>query len=155
MTEVSTTVNVPSAAQLRDLQSFEDAQKLIEGELGGAVVQAADVLGDGFELFTEKDKLIGLPLIFVTWQFSPGKYGEDFCTARVMAQFGKNDVRKYIINDGSTGICAQLREMTDKNAGAKMLFAPKGLRKSEYEYTESDGSRKPATTHYIDTSPKQ
>lgn len=139
--------------ELRELSSFQDAIKLAQETLGAEVISSTD-LGDGFALLKdeEKDGLIGKPCMFVTWRFADGDYGE-FVSAHVMVELGKDKYAKYIINDGSTGICAQLRDLTDRQPDSRMLFAPKGLRRSDFTYTDGDGKSKPAHTYYVDTAP--
>lgn len=144
----------PSFEQLKGLNSFDDLAALAK-ELGGEVTPSS-VLGDGFSLLEDKDYLIGKPAVFVTWQFSTGDYG-DFVSARVMAQERNGTIGKYVINDGSTGIMEQLKQITTDNPKAVMISAPRGLRKSEYKKDVFDADvndyvEKPATTYYIDTS---
>jgi hypothetical protein len=102
----------------------------------------------------DKSKLIGVPCVFVSWTFSEGDHGE-FVSARVVVDRG-NAIEKVVINDGSTGICEQLRQINNDGA-PQMMYAPRGLRKSEYTALVPDpktGEMKEtrATTFYVDTS---
>jgi hypothetical protein len=138
----------------REISTFEDAFALAQ-EMGAELVSATD-LGDGFALLKTDDKesLVGRSCVFVSWQFSEGEMGE-FVSARVLAKNLNGSVDKVILNDGSTGICAQLRELTKEDA-ASMLYAPHGLRRSTYKISLPDDNgnviEREATTYYIDTS---
>lgn len=139
---------------LRDIRTFDDALRLASQEFGN-VLDASEEIGDGFSLLADKDKLIGVPIIFLSWTFSEGDYidaetGEksEFVTARVVAKYGPDAYSKHILNDGGTGIRRQLRQLTDRDGRTGGLVSRNGLRRSDYELP--DGS--PATTHYIDTS---
>lgn len=142
-----------SAAQLSEVVSFDDALRLMEETYGeGAVALASDALGDGFSLLEEKDQLIGVPCAFISWRESLGDFGP-FVAARVVTQ----DNRKVVIIDGGSGIYAQLSEFSQKFGRDGGLVARKGLRRSDYTYTDTDKKsgetvERPATTYYIDTS---
>jgi hypothetical protein len=94
------------------------------------------------DIVDNKDKLIGVPFLIVQWRFNESeKYKNDdgtngsFVSAEVMLQDGT----LLVLNDGSTGIARQLRELSDRRiaAGHAMPYAGravnKGLRKSEYD----------------------
>jgi hypothetical protein len=92
--------------------------------------------GSGFAVIADKDTLLKTPLVLLGWQFRQSKeYGSEFVTAYVMTKTGE----RGILVDGSTGICRQLREITDTRIGRGMpnaqqgLSAPGGLRRSDYE----------------------
>lgn len=146
---MTTSIERLSNDDLRNIATFDDAMALFNGD----VHTADSELGDGFELLKEKDRLIGDPCLFISWSFSEGDHGE-FVSARVIAKSGG----KYVVNDGSTGLCSQLREYTDSHGGRNGgLLSRRGLRKSEYTYDETDPKTgeiktKPAVTYYIDTS---
>lgn len=137
-----------SDESLAGLSSFADALSLIEATYGNdALVVASEVLGDGFAMLENKDKLVGELFVFISWDFHLGDHGE-FVAARVMTQDGK----KYIVIDGSTGICKTLSEYTEKTGKKVGMVCQKGLRRSDYTYTDENGVDKPATTYYIDTA---
>jgi len=149
------------SAELRSISSFEDAVRLLADKIGQENIHAADELGDGFMLLPDEDKdtLKNIPCLFLTWQFNPeGKFGE-FVSARVVANFGNGNLGRYILNDGGTGIYAQLREFTDANNGTRAgMYARHGLRRSDYMAQIPDPKTgeivpTPATTFYIDTTP--
>lgn len=153
---------------LRSIVSFDDAAALT-AEVHGNIVAAAEELGDGFTLIKDEDKarLVGLPLIFMQWSFHDGDFGSQFVAARVVARNHDGSASKYILNDGSTGICETLKKYTDNTGRTGGLYARHGLRASEYMYCEAcqtvapkvgdeahrtAGKHKKAATYYIDTS---
>jgi hypothetical protein len=113
----------------------------------GDIVSAAEY-GTGFEVLDKdaKGQLVGVPFIVLDWTLNEGDFGE-FVSLRLVTQ----DNRKLIVNDGSTGIAKQIREIAEVGE-QRALYVKKGLRRSDYEYTAKDGSKKPATTFYLDTS---
>ncbi|SRR5712691_97158 len=145
---------------LRDLDSFDAAIALTREKLGAELVPASEVMGNGFIILNGDDKiqLVGLPCIFMGWTFNLGDSGE-FVSATVVAKSGSAMI-KAIVNDGGTGICAQLREYTRLNSGKQGgLTALHGLRVSRYfvdgegqKYKEGGPGRTAAATFYIDTS---
>lgn len=137
-----------STEELRSITSFEDALDLAQAKLGkgNPIPQASEELGDGFTLLDkdEKDLLIRRDLIILDWSFSAGDFDKEFVTMRVVTRDGG----RYIVNDGSTGIAAQLRDYSDRTGRYSMLRVERGLRKSEYSNEHSEH----AVTYYLDTS---
>lgn len=132
---------------LRNITSYDDAFALVESTYGPILTADAE-LGDGFALLESKDPLIGIPLLFLSWSFSPGKFDEEFVSARIVTKDGG----KYVLNDGGTGIRAQLREFSDSHGGRTGgLLARRGLRRSDYQYTDDNGKTQDASTYYVDT----
>lgn len=138
---------------LRAITTFDEAIALATAE-HGAAVYADEVLGDGFALLSTdgKARLVGVPLCFMEWSFYDGEFGGKFVAARVVARGPSGNVERYILNDGSTGICDQLAKFQLNKGRNGNLIARYGLRRSDYEYTDESGKTKPATTYYIDTS---
>jgi hypothetical protein len=93
----------------------------------------------------DKAKLCGVPFMLVHWEFHGGDFGE-FVSMWVLTL----DDKRYIVNDGSTGIYQQLKETTGKHNIDSMLVCRHGLRESKYTYTGPDGKERPASTFYID-----
>jgi len=149
----STAVEVPGknfeVDELAGIKSFDDALALVAEKLGGQekVGVADQEIGDGFKLLENKDTLIGIEMLLVTWDFHMGDFGE-FVSAKVVTRDGQ----KYIVNDGSSGIRDQLMQYSAKKNSQGGLFCRKGLRRSEYKYTDEKGNETPATTYYLDTS---
>lgn len=134
--------------ELAGIKSFDDALALVKEKMGESNVKvASEEIGDGFKLLENKDLLSGVQSLFVTWDFHQGDHGE-FVSAKVVTVDGA----KYIVNDGSSGIRDQLMAYTAKHNTQGGLFCAKGLRRSDYKYTDEDGTEKPATTYYLDTS---
>lgn len=140
------------------MRSPEDAFKLAVTKgfaPGGAIQVSKDVLGNGFEVLPtkEKDRLVGVRLLILSWQYNEGEQGE-FVSANVMTADGK----RYVLNDGSTGILAQLHRLEAWRRGEAPglpdavyrtnLMCENGLRKSEYD-KEVNGKMTRATTYYI------
>lgn len=141
-----------SEEELRNLNSLESIKALL-GDT--QVTQAAD-LGSGFALLdTEgKRRLVGVPVLFLFWTFNKGTQGSaEFVSAHVVQTDNLgNVVGKFIINDGSTGIYQQLKDFTARTGQSKGLYAARGLRASDYTFTNDAGQDQDATTFYIDTS---
>lgn len=132
----------------------DDLRGLSFNDLAGDAVDISTVLGNGFTLLRgdhDKARLIGVPFILVDWHFNAGDAGE-YVTAYVIT---KNE-DKFILNDGSTGVCAQLRAYTDRTGQSGGLGVRNGLRRSDYTIKVADRNGElrdtPATTFYLDTS---
>lgn len=143
---VTSTPRAFSVEELRSINSFDDALNLTVAKFGTEIPQASEEIGDGFTLLDkeEKDILIRRDMILLDWSFSKGDFGSDFVTIRCVTRDGG----RYIVNDGGTGICEQLREYSERTGRYSALRVERGLRKSEYsnEYSEN------AVTYYLDTS---
>jgi hypothetical protein len=157
-----------SKEELNAAQSFKDFMELATAVHGGVVAAHETELGDGFRVASEDDKskLIGVPLLFMEWSFNSGDYS-DFVSARVISQ-GDGTIGKWVINDGGTGIYAELKGYTEKTGKFGGLFCRNGLRVSRYtidsetgqalnkrqvgEYAVAGKKTAPAATFYLDTS---
>lgn len=112
------------------------------------VVTAAE-FGSGFDILDtkEKQRLVGVPFIILDWSFNEGDNGE-FVSLRIVTKANEH----LIVNDGSTGILRQMQEIGQLGED-RAIFVKKGLRVSNYEYTDKEtGAKKPASTYYLDTS---
>lgn len=126
--ELELSAKVRDEDVLRDIATFDQAYALAAESYGG-VVDASDLLGTGFEVLNSDDKsrLLNVPLIVLDSRIHDGEQGE-FCSLVVVTEQGA----RYIVNDGSTGIFAQvlrLRQKTEKEGGWLIRH---GLRDSEY-----------------------
>jgi len=142
--------------QLREIKSFEDAFQLAIAT--GGIVSVGDVIGDGFELTKDKQQFVGQEMVVLTWAFSESddytkqtETGETingrFATIRVITRRGK-----FVINDGSTGLAAQLESLSERGINGN-VHCPKGLRVSEYDYTDpKSGEVSKAKTYYLDSA---
>lgn len=149
-TETST-VTIPTYrdADMLQVQTFEDALNLMIETYGSdGVITADEVLGNGFGLLSNKDLLCGVPFLCMKWQFYPGKFADNFVTIMVVTQKGE----KYLVNDGSTGLCKQLWELTQNTGRQGGMVARHGLTRSDFTYLDENNVEKPASTFYIDTS---
>lgn len=125
-----------------------DATQLSFDDIAGQSIDSTEALGtDQFgPILTDKMVLVGLPFVILKWNFYSGDNGE-FVSAWVLTK--TND--RLIMNDGSTGIYAQLRALTDATGQDSGLICRHGLRVSEYDYTKPDGTPGGrARTFYID-----
>lgn len=149
---------------LREISSIEDAMAVL-ANAGIEIKSASEELGDGFTLLAEDDKasLIGVAFLIIECSLSDGDFGT-FASLRLITRDG----RKCILNDGSTGIRAQVVEYLDNHETIVGLAVEKGLRASDFRFCEDCKSvnRKnatkckecesekvrPARTYYLDTS---
>lgn len=132
--------------QLRDIKTLDDLAVALSGREDVKVFDASE-FGNGYEVLDKegKDKLIGVYFAIMDWRFNDGDQGE-FVSVTVLTEKGD----RYVINDGSTGICEQLREIQKAAGGTAVIRVKKGLRVSRYTYTdEKDGKEKPAATYYL------
>lgn len=157
--------------ELSAIESFDDAMRLAVSA-HGTVINAHETteLGDGFRIADEDDKrrLIGVPLMLLEWTFLPGDFAEDYVSVRAISQEDGGRIRKWVINDGGTGIARDLRDFTTKTGRTGGLSVRNGLRVSDYfidpvtkqpltkaerrEYAAEDRKMAPASTFYLDTS---
>lgn len=137
---------------LSELSGFDSALALLSETSG--TVDSFDDYGNGFTILPteEKNRLIKVPFVALQWRFHNGDNGE-FVSVEIVTKGGE----KLVVNDGSTGIRDQLKAVTDRRIkrGADAvsahtnLYVSQGLRRSDYQYTDSDGKAKNATTYYL------
>lgn len=119
--------------------AFDDAVAIATQQYG-ELKEFADEMGTGFQLTQDKSMLVGKKFLALKWNFnSQGDYGVFVSVACVTADGGK-----YIINDGSTGICAQLLEYSTKSGRFGGILAPRGLRESSYATCKACGQPRTA-----------
>jgi hypothetical protein len=161
-----------SVGQLREMD-FDDLVKMAEE--AGELLDATQ-LGEGYHLLAsdDKEKLVNAPFAVVDARFNEkGKYG-GFVTLHIKTKFpivfGEEAYQHFILNDGSTGIARQIRDMQE-NGFHGIIYCRHGLRVSkDYEVTEKKtdpdtgkevrvpivdpATGKPilGTTYYLDTS---
>lgn len=136
---------------LRNISTFDDAFALMAEAYGQENIFAADqIIGNGFRVLSskEKDRLIGVECVFLSWRFNPGKYNDEFVSVLVVTRAGE----KFLMNDSGHGIYQQLHGVTESTGREGGMFVRNGLSRSDYEYEDDKGEMKPATTYYIDTS---
>lgn len=140
--------------ELAQIQNAADALALFGPDTANELEDISDY-GSGFEILPRdrKDSLIGTPLFLVQWKFTDSKeyVGSEFVSVHLVTEDG----RKWILNDGSTGICAQLRRVTarrlreGKSNPQSALRVKNGLRKSEYPTEDAKGNKITGTTYYL------
>ena len=118
------------------------------------ITDLSAVLGSGFTVLPTDDKfrLLNSELIIVEWHFAVGDNGE-FVSLAVVTKDGQ----KLIVNDGSTGIRDQVKDLEARGIFPPVLVS-RGLRVSEYYYDPNDSDKKSrtqvegyrkATTYYL------
>jgi len=129
-------------ANLRDMTSADLLSTF--GAKTADEVLGSDQYGPVLE---DKGKLVGVPFIIVYWEkHEEGNFGS-FITMFIIDK----DDKRYIVNDGSTGIRDQLERLSKESTTNGMIVCRNGFRVSEYEYEDKDGKKRPAKTYYIDT----
>jgi len=160
----------PDDEDMRGIQTAADARADLFARFGeSGLVWADEVLGTGWERVkddkTAKAQLVEKPFIIYYWAFSPGDFRDpltgklrDFVTMWIVTE----DDRRYIITDGSTGVCEDLDKYTKRTGRQHGLGVRRGFRRSDYKLGVMDdvkgkvvprdyeGPTEPATTFYID-----
>lgn len=113
--------------------AFADALAIAE-QLYGTVPAISEEFGNGFSIVEDKGVLVGKKFLLLKWGFSQGDFGV-FCSAAVVTADGG----KYILNDGSTGICDTLREFSTRTQRYGGFVAQRGLRVSQYATCKACG----------------
>ena len=123
--------------ELREIDSAGAAVRLL-ADHGMVVTDLSEILGSGFDVLDtkEKSKLVNVEFLILDWHFSMGDKGE-FVSLSVVARDG----RKFIVNDGSTGIKDQIKALNDAGYSGGILVR-KGLRASEYWMNPKDVTEK-------------
>lgn len=89
----------------------------------------------------DKADLINRGFVITKWRHNPtGEMGE-FVVCEITVMDGTHG----IFTDGSTGIKDQLLKFQEN----RPIIVPKGLRKSDYTYTDDFGVKTPASTYYL------
>ena len=140
---VSKTVKVLSEETLNSLSSVDDAIKAL------GVSSVDDLAWDAspYSLLEDKSKLIGKKFLAVQWKFreSAEYVGSEYVSVYIITSDPIDGHTHFVINDGSTGVCSQLRQLTDKreNDGHVSPFGGAlvrgGLHLSEYDRTDAAG----------------
>lgn len=128
-----------------DELGFGDILKRLSDD--GEIIMASE-LGNGWAVLNNKEKsrLVGVPMLILSSVINDGDFGQ-FVSLQVLT-----NTERLIINDGSTGIAAQIAEL-HKQGNMKAIYCKHGLRESKYEYEDpKTGEKKPASTFYLDTS---
>jgi hypothetical protein len=151
-TEIAKPTNAPTVftdSILAKITSFDDAKGMLDST--GIVLESMSDYGTGFSIM-EKSKLVGVPFLILEWRFNNSDLNEGGFVS--VAAVTKHD-DKVIFNDGSTGILAQLRMVTEQRTERKHptpqagLIVADGLTRSDYSYTDDKGKTIPASTYYL------
>ena len=134
-------------------------------EMGVTLIDAKDVIGDGFEVVQDKDLLINAPFVVLSWRTTDStKYKGTFVSVMCVGiattdrkQSDKFVDVKFVFNDGSTGIMKQLHKIEGISGSDSRveevvggLICRNGLRQSTYPYTDKQtGEISQATTYYL------
>jgi hypothetical protein len=123
------------------VESYEDAADLFTDQ-GGLVTI------DDYLKLDDKELLLGKPFIVLQWWFSEGDMGT-YATMKVITKdpvrgVADDERRKFTVVDGSTGICAQLQEISKRTGKHGGLQVRDGLRVSRYTWQGA-----PAATFYL------
>lgn len=147
---------------LAEIQSFDDALKVVNDVFGGEIVEADKVLGTGFGVADEKAAYVGIPMVILKGDRNPSDKGEKgrFWSLHAVTKDG----RKVILNDGGTGIADQMDALAERMPDlflrsqneqgqervsmAKPMLIKRGLRMSSYVHPTAG----PSITFYLDTS---
>ena len=136
--------NKLSDATLNSLKTVEDAVRA----LGVSDQSELDWNESQWKLLEDKSKLIGKKFLAVQWRFQQSKeyLGSEFVSVYLITADTIDGENTFVINDGSTGICQQLRTLTDTRleAGHKTpqsgALVKGGLKLSEYDRTDEKGT---------------
>jgi hypothetical protein len=140
--------------QLADMADVATLQAMVNAN-GVATADISD-LGTGFIVLDreEKAQLVGVPFFILDWRWNPStKSAGEFVSVVILT----TDGRKFIVNDGSTGICQQMRTVESKLGGKGVVKVPKGFTRSDYKFKAVDprtgeSDDKDATTFYLSLS---
>lgn len=140
----------PSQPDFETVQRLETldaaAQWVIDS--GGELLDSADLIPSYNILGKNKDALVDKPFLILHWRFNwSDKFNGEFVSALVVTEDGD----KFVVNDGSTGICAQLRTVTNQRGKYGGMLCRKGLTRSTYPLFDEDTGEKKGegTTYYI------
>lgn len=146
MTSTDVATFIPTPADYRNIKNGDDALELARRIAGGNVATIAETeLADGFDVLPtdQKDELVHVPFVIMEWNFYEGEFGE-----AVALRLVTNAGRKWIVNDGSTGLRDQLKGL----GASRPIVVPDGLRVSRYTYDDGKGNQRPASTYYLSTA---
>lgn len=146
--------NAPTAFNDTALAAITDFQSVLDlFNAENIVPESMSDYGTGFEIAKEKGNLVGVPFIILEWRFN--KSAHDAERPFVSAAIVTKDGRKLILNDGGTGICEQLNNVTAQRIAAEHpkpqvgLMVKDGLTRSDYKYVNDKGTESTATTFYL------
>jgi hypothetical protein len=153
LTEMSEEVVVVPVESIKEVDNMDvnEYREWLRSE--GIAIEEFDGGGE-WELLGKDDKarLIDTPFVIARLRFNDTKKSKKGYFVSVCAYL--QDGTKIVFNDGSTGICEQLKTYTEKHQRTTAIACPKGLRVSEYEWEDEDRdtgevTMRPGKTYYI------
>lgn len=135
------------------IDSFDSAYNALT-DVGAVPVSVTDY-GNGFSVVDNKERLVGVPFLILEARFNESDMSDEPFVS--LTAVTKNN-EKVIINDGSTGIRAQMQRIIARRtaqghaAPHAGILVPTGLTVSRYMYTDEKGAERPATTYYLSES---
>lgn len=180
-TELDVNLRAEIDAATPGFKTMDDVVAFFEGKGVNLFDNATDGV-KSLDLLDDKEILIGVPLAILQWRFNESDKYKDadgqsgvFVSAEVQFMVSRDtgeplktvikdkngdplyDLRTVVLNDGGTGIAAQLATITAnrKSAGLSNTHVGRGVRKglrvSRYDYTDSEtGKTSEAETYYLD-----
>lgn len=142
MSELTKNQSVIPDDVLNSIRSVDDAIKVLGvTDLNGLSWDASP-----YKL-ADKDILVDRAFLAVQWKFHESKEyaGSEFVSVYLITQDSINGETHFVINDGSTGICRQLKELTESRIknGHKTPYSGAlvkgGLKLSVYDRVDADG----------------
>jgi hypothetical protein len=143
MAELVRVANKLSEETLNSLASVEDAI----AALGLSSVDELTWDSSPYSVIEDKSKLIGKKFLAVQWVFrNSDEYLSEYVSVYIITSDTIDGQTHFVLNDGSTGICAQLRGLTNKREndnhptpfGGALIKG--GLHLSEYDRTDEKGT---------------
>ena len=129
--------------ELNQLTTVEQAA----AALGAKSIEDLSWDSSNYTLLSDKSKLIGKRFLAVQWNFhqSAEYVDSEFVSVYIITADTIDGENRFIFNDGSTGVCAQLRALTSKRtadghatpSGGALIKS--GLKLSEYDRLDGTG----------------
>lgn len=144
MNDITKATNKLTDAELNNLATVEDAIKA----LGVSDLEALTWDDSPWTVLEDKAKLIGKKFLAVQWKFHESKeyVGSEYVSVYVITSDSIDGKFHFIVNDGSTGICQQLRNLTDTRTDkghptpSSGALVKNGLKLSEYDRVDAKGT---------------
>lgn len=143
MSNAVATNNRLNEETLNSLNTIQDAISAL------GAVSVDDLAWDAspYVVLDDKQKLVGKKFLAVQWTFrDSAEYLSEYVSVNIITADTIDGRTHFVINDGSTGICSQLRQLTAKREadGHKSPFGGAlingGLSLSEYDRTDEKGT---------------
>jgi len=142
--DITKATNKLTDAELNNLATVEDAIKA----LGVSDLEALTWDDSPWTVLEDKAKLIGKKFLAVQWKFHESKeyVGSEYVSVYVITSDSIDGKFHFIVNDGSTGICQQLRNLTDTRTDkghptpSSGALVKNGLKLSEYDRVDAKGT---------------